>query len=100
MRDTGLAVKAVEPVTSPQEMEITPDSLLGVLREWGCTWMLESMRLLFGNEDWIKDAIEQGSLICVTDGSYIKEMVTDLCSAAFILECKEGTGRIVGMFPE
>ena len=61
--------------------------------------MWESLRL-FGNEDWIKRAIENGSLICVTDGSYMKEMVPELCSAAFILECKEGTGRIVGSFPE
>ena len=27
-------------------------------------------------------------------------MVPELCSAAFILECKEGTGSIVGSFPE
>ena len=38
--------------------------------------------------------------MCVTDGSYIKEMVPELCSAAFILECGEGTERIVGSFPE
>ena len=55
---------------------------------------------LFGNEDWIKGAIENSSLICVTDGSYIKETVSELCSAAFILECAEGPGRIVGSFPE
>ena len=54
----------------------------------------------FGNEDWIKGAIEKSSLICATDGSYIKEMVPDLCLTAFILECNEGTGRIVGSFPE
>ena len=46
--------------------------------------MWESLRL-FGNEDWIKGATENGSLICVTGGSYIKEMVPELCSAAFIL---------------
>ncbi len=27
-------------------------------------------------------------------------MRPDLCSAAFILECKEGGGRIIGSFPE
>ena len=40
------------------------------------------------------------NLCYVTDGSYIKKMVPELCSAAFILECEEGTGRIVGSFPE
>ena len=61
--------------------------------------MWDSLRL-YGNEGWVKGSIERSSLICVTDGSYIKEMLPDLCSAAFILECTEGTGRIVGSFPE
>ena len=99
VRDAGLVIKAVESMSNPPEKQVMPDSLLEVLREWGCTWMWESLRL-FGNEDWIKRAIKNGSLICVTDGSYIKEMVPELCSAAFILECEEGTGRILGSFPE
>ena len=33
-------------------------------------------------------------------GFYIKETLPELCSAAFILECEAGTGRIVGSFPE
>ena len=94
VRDTGLAIKAVESMSNPPEKQVMPDSLLEVLIEWGCTWMWESFRL-FGNEDWTKGAIENGSLICVTDGLYTKYMVPELCSAAFILECEEGTGRIV-----
>ena len=34
------------------------------------------------------------------DPTYVKEMVLDLCLAAFISECKEGMGRSVGLFPE
>jgi hypothetical protein len=34
------------------------------------------------------------------DGSYIKEHYPDLCSAAFVLECTQGRGRVVGAFPE
>ena len=99
MRDAGLAIKAVESMSDPPEKQVMPGSLLEVLREWGCAWMWESLRL-FGNEDWIKGAIDNVSLICVTDGSCIKDIVHELCSAAFILECEEGTGRIVGSFPE
>ena len=98
-RCIGLAIKAVESMSHLPEDQLLPDSLLEILREWGCTWMWESLRL-FGNEDWIKGAIENSSLICVTDGSYIIETVPELCSAAFILECAEGPGRIVGSFPE
>ena len=93
VRDTGPAIKAVELLSNLPEKQVMPDSLLKVLREWGCTWMCESLRL-YGNEDWIKGAIENGSLICVTDGSYIKEMVQELCSVALFLECEEGTGGL------
>ena len=99
VRDAGLTIKAVEPMSNPPEKQIMPVSFLEVLREWGCRWMWESLRL-YGNEDWIREATENGSLICVADGSYIKEMVPELCSAALILECKEGTRRIAGSFSE
>ena len=40
------------------------------------------------------------SLLAVTDGSYIKEYHPELCSAAFILECTKGRGRLVGALAE
>ena len=53
-----------------------------------------------GEDDWLERAIEDSSLLAVTDGSYIKELYPDLCSAAFIMECTKGRGRLVGAFPE
>jgi hypothetical protein len=38
--------------------------------------------------------------MAVTDGSYIKEAYHSMSSAAFVLECTAGSGRIVGSFPE
>ncbi len=38
--------------------------------------------------------------MAVTDGSYIKEHHPELCSAAFVLECTKGRGRLVGAFAE
>ncbi len=38
--------------------------------------------------------------MAVTDGSYIKEHFPDLRSAAFVLECTQGRGRLVGAFAE
>lgn len=35
-----------------------------------------------GEDEWMEAAIADGSLIAVTDGSYIKELYPDLCSAA------------------
>ncbi len=34
------------------------------------------------------------------DGSYIRELFPNVCSAAFILECSKGQGRIFGAFTE
>ena len=53
-----------------------------------------------GNEDWLKEAICDGTLVAVTDGSYILEIFPELCSAAFILKCSSGQGRIIGSFAE
>ena len=53
-----------------------------------------------GDDDWLEQAIEDASLLVVADGSYIKELYPDLCSAAFIMECTKGRGRLVGAFPE
>ena len=53
-----------------------------------------------GEDDWMAAAIADCSLIAVTDGSYIKELYPDLCSAAYIIECTKGRGRIVGSFAD
>ena len=59
--------------------------------------MWKSLRLV-GSDEWIKDAIEGWTLVAVTDGSYIKERYPHLCSAAFVLECSKGSGRVFGSF--
>ncbi len=55
---------------------------------------------VLGGTDWLLQAIAGGTLIPVTDGSYIREHYPELCSAAFILECTQGGGRVTGAFPE
>ena len=48
--------------------------------------------MVTGSTDWIAQAIGNNSLVAVTDGSYIKEHYSELCSAAFVLECTKGQG--------
>ena len=81
----------------PRE-EIMPTKIKEVLKEWVCTWMWKSLQLVESDE-WTKEAIEGGTLVSVTDGSYIKERYPHLCSAAFILECSKGSGQVFGSFP-
>jgi hypothetical protein len=56
--------------------------------------------ILEGDDHWLEASIAAGSCTAVTDGSYIREIYPHLCSAAFIFECAEGRGRIVGSFAE
>jgi len=53
-----------------------------------------------GETEWIQHSINDGSLVAVTDDSYIRKLHPNLCSAAFVLECSKGRGRIVGSFSE
>jgi len=76
-----------------------PSTFVQVLRSWGCTWLWEKLNIS-GGFDWVADAISDGSLLAVTDGSYIRELHPHLCSAAFILECTKGRGKIIGHFSE
>ena len=85
--------------TDPPREEIMPTKIKEVLKEWGCTWMWKSLRLV-GSDDWIKDAIKGWTLVDVTDGSYTKERYPHLFSAAFIIEFSKGSGRMFGSFPE
>ena len=48
----------------------------------------------------LEEAIKDRTCLAVTDGTYMKEIYPDLCSAAFVLECSKGRGNIFGSFPE
>ncbi len=50
--------------------------------------------------EWVSEAIQDGSLVAVMDGSYIRQLYPNLCSAAFILECAKGCGKIIGSLSE
>ena len=53
-----------------------------------------------GDIGWIAEAIANNTLIAITDGSYMRELYPHLNSAAFMLECIKGRGRLMGSFTE
>ena len=79
--------------------EVPPTLFWQVLLKWERTWMWENIRWE-GDDNWISASIRQGTCIAVTDGSYMRSLYPDIHSAAFVLECTSGTGRIWGSFPE
>jgi hypothetical protein len=55
-----------------------PTTFLGVLESWGNTWLWENMTVSGGTE-LIQHSINDGSLVAVTDGSYICKL-SPLCA--------------------
>jgi hypothetical protein len=70
-----------------------------VLHSWGNTWLWDNL-LIIGGFEWLHEAILDGTLMVVMDGSYIRELYLNLCSAAFVIKCKKGWGRLIGSFSE
>jgi hypothetical protein len=65
------------------------NSFLVLLHKLGCTWLWNHMQVERGME-LILEAIQDGSLVSVTDGLYIRQLYRNLCLAAFVLECTKG----------
>jgi hypothetical protein len=82
------------PCADPSPSLLT---FLDVLQTWGNTWLWEHMTVT-GGVTWISKLITHSTLVAVTDGSYIRELFPNLCSAVFVLECSAGCGIIVGSF--
>jgi hypothetical protein len=78
---------------------IEPQTILEVFREWKQNWFWRAFRIV-GDLSWVVEAIEDGSLLAVADGSYIRELFLDACSCAFVFECQNGGGRILGKLVE
>jgi hypothetical protein len=55
---------------------------------------------MYGGVAWLEQSISEGTLVAVTDVSYIRELIPTLCLAAFVLECSKGHGRVVVTFLE
>jgi hypothetical protein len=77
----------------------TPRTFVGILKSWGNTWLWEHMTV-HGGFEWLEHEILEGLLVAVTDGSYIRKLYPHLYSAAFVLECSSGRGRVYRSFLE
>ena len=53
-----------------------------------------------GGVTWVEESIVDSTLVAVKDGSYIREIFPNSCSAAYVVECSKGQGRIIGAFLE
>jgi hypothetical protein len=71
-----------------------------VIEGWGELWIWENLKVVGDPGGWLEISIKEMACIAVADGSYMKLMYPNICSAAFIFECTRGRGRIIGYFAE
>ena len=94
--DGNMITTSVSPTV---DEVIPPQMILEVIRSWKQTWFWRKLRSI-GQMDWLWESLEAGTVLALADGSYIKELFTDASSCAFVLECQEGRGRILGRIIE
>jgi hypothetical protein len=70
-----------------------------VLLKWQRMWMWYNLQWV-GDNDWLLTEIAEVTCIAVTDGSYMKDLYPNINSAAVVLDCLRGRGRIWCSFPE
>lgn len=99
VKDVGLAVKGICSYSTLSAIPPIPATFWEVLVSWDCTWMWNEIQLV-GDMNWIAEAIATNQCIAVTDGSYQREITTEVCSNAFFFENSDRSCKLVGAFPE
>ena len=99
MKEAGLAVWSICSYMASAPVKCAPQSFWEVMVNWGYDWLWENLRVV-GPSDWLATAIAEGTCIGVTDGSYMRDLRRDICSAAFFFESADGTCKLVGSFAE
>ena len=99
VKEAGLGIYKIISYTTMPPQVTHPETFLEVLKEWGCTWMWKDVRL-WGDNGWLEAAIQDNTLVAVTDGLYMHSLYPHMNLCAFILECTQGRGRLTGAFSE
>ena len=66
---------------------------LDVLKSWQYPRIWKSLKFT-GDGSWLYEAIQTGSLTCVSDGSFLRELHPHICSAAIMFECSKSGGQL------
>jgi hypothetical protein len=98
VKEVALGVKSIISYADSLKAATAPLTFWEVLHKWLRMWMWENLQWV-GDDDWIAEATADGSLIAVTDGSYMKDLYPNIHSAALVLECSKGRGRLWCSFP-
>ena len=92
-RSTGDDQLIVTSHTPPPPIPQPSNHFQAVLFSWSHKHWWEGLKYT-GSGSWIYQSIKKGTLVCVSDGSYIRELHPLVCSAAIIMECSESQNRL------
>jgi hypothetical protein len=99
VKPVALAVYSILSTSASPPTPIPPADFWHAIKVWGNSWMWDYV-LIRGEVSWLAELIADNSLLVVTNGSYMKEVYPNINSAAFIIECTKGRGRLWGSFVE
>lgn len=85
-------------LVEPQQAEAAA-SFIDHLEGLGGAWMWDNL-VLAEDLDWLGEAMQSGSLMAVTDGSYKKDVRNDICGAGWIIFCTNTGMWVSGSFAE
>jgi hypothetical protein len=91
--------KITTSVSPAVDEVLAPQTILDVIKGWKQSWFWRKLEFI-GDLDWLRDSIAEGSVLGVAAGSFISELFPDANSCAFVLECQNNRGRILGRLLE
>jgi hypothetical protein len=77
-----------------------PVGFLEQLKKWGGDWMWENVRNEEKELDWVAAAMQEGTAIWVTDGSYNRKVAPDVSGAGWLVYCTKRDKKLFGWFYE
>jgi hypothetical protein len=99
VKEVDIAVMAICSYSPLPPVQALPTTLWEVLTSWECTWMWDHLRIS-GDTNWLIDAIRSEDCIAVADGSFMRDLTTEVCATAFFFENTDRSRKVVGAFPE
>jgi hypothetical protein len=99
VQDVAFGVKAISSYAEGPLPISPPTTFREVLQKWQLMWMWDNLRWV-GDDDWIAIAIAEGTCIAITNGLYMKDLYPNIQSAALVLKCTKGRGRLWCSSPE
>ena len=88
--------------TGPAQVDQAPvtQTFTDLLRSWRGDWMWNDVRNSGENLGWVLTALQGGTGVWVTDGSFMPELWTDVSGAGWVFYCTKTGKKLAGSFYE